>query len=428
MFNRFLSHIKEDFYLKSTDVILIAVSGGVDSMVLLDLFDKSEYQIKAAHFDHLTRNGQSTKDAEFVEQYCKKRGIPLYIQTIDKRQKSGNFQAEARYQRYTFFKQLECDKIATAHHKDDNLETIFLNFINGRSTQGIPSVNNKIIRPLMIFTKEDILQYAQQNNIPFVEDASNFESHYDRNFLRNEIIPKISSKHPELSNKVIGLSTRQSENDKLLNQLVEITLLPIKRDDKILINKSHLRSEKINISSALAAYLKPMGFTSDQALSIINGLDSIGIQFLSSTHQLVVDRDQIIITKSSGAELDTFSIDLTNVPICVTWNNCNLVFEKTNDLSISTSTQVAQFDASKLGTSIIVRSWQEGDRFYPLNMDGKKQSLKKLFVNHKVDLLSKRNIPIFLNGEDIIWVGGLRQDDRYKVTEKTTEVLKIEIV
>ncbi len=423
MFNRFLSHINSKKYFQKSDKILIAVSGGVDSMVLLDLLMKSDYDISVAHLNHKTRSGDSDLDAEFVKSFCLKHNIPFYEKELsEKKSDVSNFQAWAHDQRYTFFESLDCDIILTAHHLDDHIETVLLNIFNGRSMNGIHESFDKIRRPLLIFTKDEITDYAQNNEVPFVVDKSNKDSEYDRNFIRNELLSKIVERFPNALNRIKKLSSRNQADQQALQELVDRLDLEIREGSRIIISKIKIQELDDHL---LYHILKTKGFNQTHAQDIFRSIDNVGAHFESSSHQLIIDRKNLIIEEITDVQ-EELVIDLSQIEKYYIYNNFRFTLSKEDQLSQSTEPNSEYFPIALLTEGLSIRPWKDGDHFQPKGMGGHRQSLKKFYTNNKIDLLQKKKVPLFISGKEIIWVVPYRTDERYSHENQEGPYLKIQ--
>ena len=392
---------------------------------------KTPYYIVVAHFDHLTREGQSSSDAKFVEDYCKKNEIPFHLEHMTYDNAFNNFQNEARNQRYAFFENLGFDKILTAHHKDDVLESILLNIFRGKSLNAIQENTGNIYRPLLIFSKNEILEYAHSNKVQYVEDKSNFENNYDRNFVRNEVIPKLSGKFDNFEDRILNLSQFVNQKSSTLGFLSNHIINPTQTRSSITISKEKFDFIEDHNHKVQVIYhcIKPWGFNMDQCSQIILSLSSVGATFKSESHELLIDRESIIIKENTEQDESKKTISLANKHQKLTWGSYELEFEKNYDGDVHFRPETAYIDQSRLSGNLKLRSWQEGDYFYPLNMNHQKQSLKKFFVNNKVDRFTKQAIPILTTEDNqIIWIVGKRLDDRFKVTPDTTSILMVSIL
>lgn len=422
MFTRFIKHITQKKFFESDERLLIAVSGGIDSMVLLHLFQQLPFKISVVHVNHKTRNGGSDHDAKFVEDYCIINNLQLHLHILKyEKDDVDNFQDHFRNERYTFFHSLKYDKIITAHHSDDNLETVFLNFINGKSLHKIPEQNKNIIRPLLAFSKEDISIYAQKNKLEHQTDSTNSENTYARNFLRNKIINQLQSRDKHLQTKVLKLSDRIDANTNLLENLAEEKLRPNLQSQRVSISKVNM----LNTSPLLQFhYLKHFNFNMSQCEMISKSLDTIGAIFNSKSHNLLIDRSEVFIEKESKNS-SSLKVNLKHLPTYVDFNNYQLSFELTEEKEMDhSSANIAYFPISLLSEELELRPWKDGDKIKPFGMKGKSQSLKKLFVENKTDRLTKEKLPILISKQDIIWIPGIRTSEDYKV-KKESKLLKV---
>ncbi len=416
MFNDFINILNSNDFLATKKNLLLAVSGGVDSMVLCHLMQRTDFQIGVAHVDHNTRQGESKKDADFVKECCSTYNIPFHLASFQHDPTtSANFQKSAREFRYHFFQSLGYDLILTAHHKDDNIETVLYNFLSGRSINLIPERVNNIYRPLISFSKNQILAYAKENNIDYREDLSNQSSDYDRNHIRNKIIPIIKSQFPNAEGKILGLAQRMSEDQKTLKKIATDLIQPFVKNKRIEISKETTR----NYPQLLRYTILDYGFNPSQSDNIISSIETVGARFLSHTHELIIDRDLLIIEPLVvQAEPKEVIVEMDNLPVTVGYGRYNLKFKLVQHLGIEDKNNV-YVSKSSIVEKLIISTWQFGDEFYPFGMNGKKQSLKKYFTNMKMDRLTKQRIPIIRHKDQIVWICGYRMDERYsRNTEK----------
>ena len=278
----------------TTQKVLVAVSGGIDSMVLAHLTRASGMVIGIAHVDHGTRKGESGLDRIFVKKYTEGLSVPLHIHQIDADSIKGNFHQVTRNIRYTFFHSLDYDYILTGHHYEDQVETVLMNVLSGRSLEGIPEKNGKVLRPLIEFTKEEIKSYAITHDIAYREDSSNLKNDYFRNFLRHNIIPLLVEQDPQVKQKVIGLSQKVTQDLLLLDSLTVLTD-----------SEETISLDSITDQGPVHLYhtIKKYGFTRSQAHDCHSSLHKKGLRYLSPTH-LIVTGDKYIRIEKIGAFQD----------------------------------------------------------------------------------------------------------------------------
>ena len=424
MLDRFKKHITNQNYFADGGTILIAVSGGVDSMVLCALMSKSHLQYDVSHINHNTRNGESDSDERFVVSYFSKLGINVHVNNIS-HDGTGNFHDWAHRERYKIWESKGYDYILTAHHKDDNLETILINIFNGRSVSEIPAKNGKIIRPLLPFSKAEIQEYAKLNQIPYVEDASNQSDIYLRNMVRLQIIPLLKES-PNASTKIENLAERLSEDlrllDRFINESVELERL----------DNGDMQFHKAQLSDPTLIYhiLKAYGIGRAQAAQMHNALGHVGSVFHSAEYTFLVDRDYILIKASKSAEhKEDVHFTIENLPIDITTPKVSIAVSRVSDVILNQSNSVAFFPEKSLkGKRLCLRYWRNGDVFFPFGMNGQKQTLKKFFANIKVDRFTKSDIPILCADEEIIWVCGYRTDERYRIEDYNSKIIRIELL
>jgi tRNA(Ile)-lysidine synthase len=422
MQSKFLSALNELLETSSETPILVAVSGGIDSMALASLFYENGFRIGVAHCNYQLRGKDSDDDEALVRDWCADRKIPLHIKKVNTselaRTSNDSIQMIARNERYGFFEELMSlhgyAVTALAHHADDRVESLLINVLRGtgiRGMQGMPSKRGWIIRPLINCTKEEIRQYAKLNSIPYRDDVSNRETNYKRNWVRLRLIPML-----------------RASDDSSVNELHEFcekveNALPayeswVEKQISDALTGSGLSIGKINDSKApftlLKEHLKRKGFSSDQVFEVLSILDSAsGAEVRSESHRVVKDRDHLIIEPLKSIQ---------SVP--------ELKYEtlaRSEVKSLKTDPNIALVDADLVRPSAFsLRNWQEGDRFKPLGMNGWKK-LSDFFIDEKLSVSEKSKTWLLTNGSHIIWVVGKRLDDRFKVSSETQKVLKITV-
>lgn len=421
MLNTLKEHINSNNLFSNTESLLIAVSGGVDSMVLTAMMDELGFTYSVAHVDHNTRSGTSTNDMKFVNNYFKTKGIAVYNYSY-KHKGEGNFHDMAHKSRYRFFQSLSFDKVLTAHHKDDHLETIMINIFNGRSMDGILQVRENIVRPLLLFTKADLLSYARTNKVPYKEDTSNSENTYLRNSIRNSILPLLSDKN-DITQKIVNLSARKSEDENLLRELVagNVTIKSESGLQKISLNQLRQKNP-VFVFHALASY----GINRSQAIEISRALCKVGKEWSTKSHTIVIDREDLMI-QHLKVNYEKEVVQLKDLPFVKHYGSYTLKFDLVDRLPSEIKEDEAYFPMELLADHLVLRPWRDGDYFYPYGMNGQKKTVKKLFADMKIDRLTKASLPIILSMSKIIWLPTLRSDHNYRVRPHDTDILKIEI-
>lgn len=434
MLTKFQNHLNSQFSFLKDKKLFIAVSGGIDSIVLVDLLYKLNYEIAVLHCNFSLRDAESDVDEAFVKSFCKERNIEVIVQKFDTKQFASDYklsiQVAARKLRYDwFYEQLEkrsFDFILTAHHLNDSLETFLINFSRGTGLDGltgIPTQNDKIIRPLLPFSREEIEVYAKENKIQWREDSSNSSDKYLRNKLRHDVIPILKEVQPNLLSSFENTVKHLQQAQSLVNDASRIIYKEVvtEDDNSIKINLSKL-IQLTNYQAYLFQWLKEFGFVAWNDIYDLVSAQS-GKKVLSPDFILLKDRDFFILSPKIDTEINQeFLIEKegskVNIPLKFTF--CNV-----SDISVTDSNSIF-VDENKLQFPLTLRKWQEGDYFYPFGMTGKKK-LSKYFKDDKFSLIDKSTTWILCSDNQIVWVISKRMDDRFKVNNNTTTILKITI-
>lgn len=437
MIENFQTFLNQECQLDPGQKILLAVSGGIDSMVMLDLFSKLEYHLIIAHCNFKLRAKESDEDCEFVKNLESSYNIIVHTKEFDTiefaEENKISIQMAARQLRYDWFAELKdklgFDLIATAHNKDDNLETFFINLSRGtgiKGLSGIKAISKDLLRPLLWAERNEILNYANFNDIKWREDSSNRSTKYLRNKLRHEIIPLFKEINP-------GFATTMSENMNKLQEVNDIYCHELDLKKKYLMSEEdhtfYISVEELckedHKKAILYEILHEFNFTAsvvDDILISLENKDS-GKLFYSQDYRLVKDRDQLIIEKILEQEIQRFYIDEdqyeVNAPIKLT-----LESYPSSEFQIIPESNVAQLDYDKINFPLIIRKWEKGDYFRPFGMTGMKK-LSDFFINIKLSIPEKEKLWILASGKQIVWIIGHRIDDRYKVSSETEMVLRI---
>lgn len=437
MLEKFQKHINKNLNFLKESKLLIAISGGLDSVVLTHLCHKLKLDFALAHCNFNLRGKESDADESFVLQLAKDLNKECFIECFDTlayaQENKLSIQMAARELRYNWFnelaEQLQFDYILTAHHADDNLETFLINLSRGTGIEGltgIPEINKNVVRPLLPFSREDIEQYARAENLHWREDSSNASTKYLRNKLRLEVIPKFKEVNPQLLqnfNKTIAHLQNSKviiddRIDAISNQVIEDI-----NDDNMNFNIAEI-VKLSNPKAYLYELLKDYNFTQWNDIYDLLEVQS-GKYVVSATHRLIKDRGCLLLSQldknvhSSAVEsyLIEESTKQFKTPLGTLFLETTKQLNKLNASTIYVDKEVLKFP-------LIVRQWQEGDYFYPFGMKGKKK-LSKFFKDEKLSLIEKENVLLLCSGDDIVWVINRRPDDRFKVTESTKKILKI---
>lgn len=428
---QFQSFITKNKLFVKEDKILLAVSGGVDSVVLCYLFFLSKYNFAIAHCNFQLRGAASDEDEQFVKQLAEKFRVPFFSTRFQTQEYADankiSIQMAARDLRYAWLEDVrqfnDYQWIATAHHLNDSIETFFYNFAKGtgiRGLHGIPIKNNYIIRPLSFATKQEILHFAQAFDIAYREDASNEKEVYARNKIRHHIIPVLKELNPDFETIAAQNLKRIREAELLYDIAIEFLRKQVLTEEHniVIIDLQKLADYQLVSSTLLFEWLRPFHFNNHQITQMLSA--EVGALFYSSTHRLLVDRLHFIIEKSTFiTEKEQFVIPAglqrfdTNVGI--------LTFEYKTDTpnTFPHDPFIVYLDAEKLTFPLKLRHWQAGDLFYPLGLSGKSQKLQDFFTNRKLSRFEKERVWLLESGEQICWIIGHRLDERFKITSHT---------
>ena len=433
MVTAFKKHIAAHFPALADQKILIACSGGLDSIVLLHLLQKIGLTLGVAHCNFKLRGDHSDADLSFVETIAGNLGVPVFTTVFDTKTYAKtqgiSTQVAARELRYEWFYSTArangYDRIATGHHADDDLETFFINLsrVTGlRGLTGITSNTEQLIRPLLPFSRAQIMQFAKKEGLFWREDSSNSTRDYLRNKLRLDVIPAFKGVNKTVLQNFKQTQQHLKESQALLEDYITlVTKLVVSHTDAGYEIDSKQLQALPNTNTLLFELLYPYGFTDFKAIASI--LESeVGKKVLSKQYVLHKDRNHLVLTtKEQVVDSRVYCIDAKQqsctIPIKLNFTKVAQVGEhEPNSLYV---------DAAKLRYPLKVRAWRLDDVFHPFGMKGKKK-LTKFFKDEKLSLLSKNSVWVLESGDEIVWVIGLRPDDRYKVTSATKEVLKIQ--
>ncbi|MBU3821672.1 tRNA lysidine(34) synthetase TilS [Flavobacteriaceae bacterium XHP0103] len=435
MLKEFQQHIQSKLPFLKDAKLLLAISGGVDSVVLAHVCHQSQLNVALAHCNFNLRGKESDADEEFVLQLAEDLDLEVFVESFDTEayaeENKRSIQMAARELRYNWFvelgEQLEFDYVLTAHHADDNLETFLINFTRGTGLEGltgIPEINGEFIRPLLPFSRIEIEVYAKAQKINWRDDSSNSSRKYLRNKLRHEVIPILKEINPSL------LQSFQStiENLQESQAIVEDSVNGFLEQAMDLSEETHAKfsiaefKKKDHPKAYLFEVFKDYGFT--EWNDVYNLLDAQpGKQVLSGQWRLIKDREFLLLSEIGQDDDKAVTIQTTDKHVTTPCGT--LTFEAVETISETSKTSV-YVDKSLLQFPLTLRRYQEGDVFYPLGMNGKKK-LSKYFKDEKFSLLDKENTWLLCSGDAIIWVVGKRADNRFKVTENTKQILKIEL-
>ena len=435
MLEKLQAHIRENFPFLENKKLLLATSGGLDSMVMVELFRQLPYEIALAHCNFQLRGIESFEDQKFVENYAEQYAIPLFATQFDTTAFAKDYklstQVAARDLRYNWFYELieeeQFDYVLTAHHADDNIETFLINLGRGTGLDGlvgIPSQNDKIIRPLLLFSRVEIADYAAETKLQWREDSSNASNKYLRNKIRHDVVPLLKELNANFATTFQNTQKYLQEAQAMVEDAAIMVYQQVaeQKDDTIHFDLVQLRRLP-NYKSYLYHWLKEFGFTAWNDIYDLVESQS-GKQVLSADFRLIKDRDSLLLVpmlESSSGEEFYIEKGVQDVKIPL-----KLSISKVTDRTTSSNTTIF-VDESKLVFPLVLKKWQEGDFFQPFGMNGKTKKLSKLFKDEKLSVVDKENIWILWSADTIVWVVGLRQDERFKIENNTEHILKLEI-
>ena len=436
MLGHFENHVSNHFPFLQGKKLLLAVSGGLDSMVLVHLFQQLNYEIVVMHCNFQLRGLESFEDQQFIQEYSNTNAIPFVFTQFDTEAFAADFkvstQVAARELRYSwFYEQLAIQKgdfILTAHHADDNLETFLINLSRGTGLEGltgIPAQNEKVIRPLLSFSRQEIEEYASVNNLKWREDSSNASDKYLRNKIRHHLVPLLKELNPNFMSSFEKTQVFLSESKELVDDAAIMVYQQVAREEGEDIYFDLVRLLQLpNYSSYLYQWLKEFGFTAwDDIYELVNSQS--GKQVVAPYFRLIKDRNSLILSplqsQDTKQEFLVESLDSkVKFPL-------NLVFSTVSKIGVASNSTIF-VDQDKLVFPLTLRHWNEGDVFQPFGMEGKSKKVSKLFKDEKLSLIDKEKVWLLCSNNQVVWVVGIRQDERFKIDSNSKNLLKIECI
>lgn len=446
LYQEFIKYIQANHLFEKKDHLLLAVSGGTDSVALCKLCFQTGFHFEIAHCNFKLRGEESDRDENFVRGLAKKYEADIYVKEFETEkfawENKISIQVAARELRYEWFNDLLISVkgktaidnqtnsyLLTAHHADDNIETLLMNFFKGtgiKGLQGILPKQGKIIRPLLFAKREEIERFTKENNLEFVEDSSNNSDKYTRNYFRHQLIPAVEKKFPQAKENLINNIERFGEIEILYQQSIQLykkNLLEYKG------NEIHIPVLKLAKSKPLTTIIyeivKEFGFTAHQTPEVIHLLGSGSGKYISSsTHKILKNRSWLIIAPLNTIQSNHILIEESDTKIDFEEGTLQLKTYFNQEKKPTNSDSIALLDLKNIAFPLLLRKWKEGDYFYPLGMQ-KKKKLSRFFIDCKIPLTQKEKIWIIESNKKMIWVIGQRIDDRFKITEKTKDRLEI---
>ena len=436
---RFKEFIHHQNLFSPKDKLLLAVSGGIDSVVLCELCHKAGFDFAIVHCNFQLRGEDSDRDENFVRQLAVKYNTPFYVARFDAKkeakQRKLSTQETARELRYKWFEETRKTEgynyVLTAHHADDNVETVLMNFFRGTGIRGIGGIEPKhdqVIRPLLFARRNELEEFLEEHELSFASDFTNLREDYSRNYFRIKVIPFLEKIYPQANENILDNIGRFREVELLYKQAIE------QHKKKLLEprgNEIHIPVLKLKksepIHTIVYEIVKDFGFTSQQVSEVIALLDSESGKYIcSSTHRIIKNRKWIIIAPLQAEEADHIIIEegVRNLEFGI--GHLSIASFPDSQFPIPDSPAIANLDADEIHYPLMLRKWKQGDYFYPLGMK-KKKKLARFFIDQKLSKTEKEKTWVIEMDRKILWVVGHRIDDRFKVTDKTKTVLQLAI-
>lgn len=437
-------------YIESLDLlpegarVVVALSGGADSVALMDILHRLDYYCIGAHVNFHLRGEESDRDAAFSHQFCMDLGVPFYkidLYAAEYAEQEGiSVEMAARDLRYNWFEQLRKEQgavaVAVAHHRDDSVETVLLNLIRGTGIRGLTGIkprNGNVVRPLLCCGREDVLEYIEQRGLTFVTDRSNLLNEYRRNKIRLEVLPLLESIQPSVRESIARTMDHLGETEILYEQAIDEAKSRLCKDSKsgsseflLKISLSALELEKAP-QSVLYELLSEYGFGRADVQSVWkNRWGTSGRVYFSHTHRLIFDRDCILVSELPAQEITEYPLEEAQTSISEPVNlKCKFV-KPGKDYKISISKSMAFIDADKLLFPLTIRHPKKGDNFIPFGMHGRKL-ISDYCIDRKMNAIEKEELWLLCSGKDVVWVIGERIDNRFRVDEMTKRVYHLTV-
>ena len=454
LLKEFQQNIKKQNLFQPKDKLLLAVSGGVDSVVLCELCKQAGYDFIIAHCNFQLRGAESERDEAFVKSLADKYAVEVLVKKFDTEKYAAenkrSIQVAARELRYAWFSELTKNEkrtsntenrtskieqrptanyIITAHHANDSIETLLMNFFKGTGINGLHGILPKqknIIRPLLFAKKEELVAFAKEYKLDFVEDSSNASDKYSRNYFRNELIPAVQKIFPQAEENLLHNIDRFREIEMLYQQSISLhkkKLIEIKG------NEAHIPVLKLQKSEPLQTIIyeiiKDYGFTAHQTPEVAALLKAETGKFISSSsHRIIKNRNWLIISPKDTLEAANILVEEKDTHIKFQQGEMSLEKLSATNYKPQTTNLTAQLNAAEIKFPLLLRKWKTGDYFYPLGMN-KKKKLSRFFIDQKLSLTQKEKKWVIEMDKKIIWVVGMRIDDRFKISDSTKDVLQI---
>lgn len=447
LLNDFKAYTEKEALFQQGDILLLAVSGGIDSVVLCEICYLLNHRFAIAHCNFQLRGEESEKDEAFVRELAQKYAVPIWVKKFETevyaQENKTSMQVAARTLRYDWFNELLENSVAekenrlayivTAHHSDDNIETVLMNFFKGTGITGMRGMlpkTGRLIRPLLFSAKKDLLAFAKEYQLAYREDSSNASDKYSRNYIRHQVVPLMEKLYPGANDKMVANINRFRDIEILYTQAIAVhkkSLLEYRNNEVYIPLLKLLKTDPL--ASVVYEITKDYGFSSAQVEEIISILHAdTGKFILSATHRILKNRNWLIIS-TLQAQQSTITVIEKDIAQ-VSFEQGTLRFHQKNVSAnsgkpvFSTSPAIATFDLKEIQFPLLLRKWKTGDYFYPLGMT-KKKKLSRFFIDQKLSLADKEKVWVLEMNKKIIWIINYRIDDRFKLTANTKEIIEI---
>ncbi|HEY1114559.1 MAG TPA: tRNA lysidine(34) synthetase TilS [Chitinophagaceae bacterium] len=453
LLKNYIDYIQQNGLFGPADKLLLAVSGGIDSVVLVHLSKAAGHPFGLAHCNFGLRGEESERDEAFVRELAATLVVPLYIRRFDTRKYAEehkvSIQVAARELRYSWFREIldaKADEdlqvgprepsapyqyLVTAHHRDDNIETVFMNFCKGTGITGLRGMQprqDRIVRPLLFASREDIADYAKQHQLSWVEDSSNDETKYTRNYFRKMILPAVEKTYPQVRENIANNIDRYREVAELYDLAVEL-----QKKKMVEVYGAEVRIPVLKLAKSsprrtlIYEIVKEYGFTARQAEEVEKLLSSESGRYINSpTHRLLRNRSWLVITPLEAIKDEVVVVNKEEMEALFNEVRLHLEWLEGDSIKFAADQFIAALDAREIQFPLIIRRWKEGDYFYPLGLR-KKKKLSRFFIDQKLSKNDKEKVWVVESHKKIVWVIGYRIDDRFKITPSTTKVLQLSI-
>ena len=447
LLEKYKAFIKREHLFKIKDKLLLAVSGGVDSVVLCELCKQAGYDFVIAHCNFQLRDGESDRDENFVKELGKKYGAAVLVKKFDTEKYAASnklsIQVAARELRYNWFNELldastanlhtgQAGWLLTGHHADDNIETMLMNFFKGTGITGLRGIlpkQGKIIRPLLFARKTDLKNFATEKKLLFVEDSSNESDKYTRNYFRNQLIPDLQKVFPQAEDNLLDNLQRFREIELLYRQSIALYTkkLLVQKGDEVHIPVLKLK-KAAPLSTIVYEIIRDFSFTAYQANDVIALLQSeTGKYIQSPSHRIIKNRNWLIIAPNETIAAQTILVEEKDSSIDFPLGQLQIkLLPRTPNYKLQTTDLTAEIDAAGIEFPLLLRKWKTGDYFYPLGMK-KKKKLSRFFIDRKLSLPQKEKVWVIEMNKKITWVVGMRIDDRFRITDNTKTILQLSL-